>query len=192
MGPADIESSGVTAQSERIERRANPRKMVDRFAYLAGKTSLLSPCERRYVKCRIVDTSMSGYRVVLLSPMSDYGERYRVGQGSVIKHEDGWQRNVIVRWRRLNVLGLEIMEPALKLLVKSDSGALERYACQLLGEHAGLYRLNVADDSIVMGSLKLELANGDRVAVRLRWKHKGEVCVQKIPQYRRLVGASPF
>lgn len=173
-------------ETGRSERRSAKRELVEKFAYLASKTHLRTPCQKRLSKCRIIDTSSRGYLVVLLSHLPDAAERYELGQETMLEHEDGWQRSVIVRWHKLNMLGLELVEREVKLLLKRDSGGLESYVCPFLGQHGELYRLSFPNPELLVGSFTLEMENGDRIPTRLRWKHEGEVCLQKIHNYTRL------
>ena len=172
--------------TDKPERRVAKRELVEKFAYLASKTHLRTPCEKRLGKCRVIDTSSTGYRVVLLSHLPDAAERYALGQETSLEHEDGWQRRVIVRWRKLNILGLELIERDVRLLLKPDSGPQETHICQFLGQHGELYRLSFPNPDLLVGSFTLEMENGDRIPARLRWKHEGEVCLQRIHNYTRL------
>lgn len=177
---------GESHETSKPENRLAKRELVDKFAYLASKTHIRTPCKKRLSKCRIVDTSSSGYRVVLLSHLPDAAERYELGQETSLEHEDGWQRAVIVRWCKLNMLGLELVNREVRLLLKSASGQQQAHLCEFLGQHGELYRLNFSNPDLLVGSFTLEMENGDRIPARLRWRHETEVCLQKIHNYTRL------
>ena len=114
------------------ERRVAQRTAVTNESRLVQRTHLSVPGQSRQHKCRITDTSATGYRVVLLSPNPDAGRQFSQGQELVLEHVDGWNRVVSVRWVKGNQIGLKILNPVTRVILPDEQGVPQPYDCTLL------------------------------------------------------------
>ena len=173
-------------QPDADERRIAQRMAVDNQSPLAQRTHLVVPGQSRAHKCRITDTSATGYLIVLLSPNPEAGRQFAPGQEVLMEHIDGWSRAVSIRWIKGNQLGLKILNPVTRMILTDDCGAPQPYDCKLLGTHSDLYRVTMSGQPVMFGVFTLELPNGERLPVRVRWTVEGEICLQRVQHRRRL------
>ena len=168
------------------EQRRAPRVEVNGLDRLAQRTVLIAigaDGQRREHRCRIVEASATGYRVVLVTAQQNAGRVFEPGDEIRLEHIDGWQREVQVRWVRQNSLGLMILR-AITRMVMPDGMTHE---CVVLSCNGTLYRVETAVPvAALSGAFELELSNGLRRVVRVRWHLDGEICLQEVVTRRRL------
>jgi hypothetical protein len=170
---------------ERAEQRRAPRVDVTGLDRLAQRTHLIAMGEdgqRRAHRCRIVEASEAGYRVVLISALQTAGLHFGLGDELRLEHIDGWQREVQVRWVRRNMMGLLILRSITRLVM--PDGTL--HDCVILSSNGILYRIAPLALAGLEGAFELELANGLRRRVRVRWRLGEEICLQEIETRARL------
>ncbi len=179
---------GLTAVNER--RLAAHRAQVAPESSLSQHIYLEIPGRSVQHKCRLVNSSATGYRAVLLSHRQDTAALlFKPGQNITLGHKaDGWTRDVTVRWLQGNMMGLMITNPVTRLICADEDGRLQPYECKFLGMHSGvLYRVTKLEPAPSLAGIStLELPNGERFQVRLRWVLEKEICLQEVGQRKRL------
>ncbi len=164
-----VDTSGSGAEQRRAERQP-----IIGFNRLAPRTRLVLDADGKDVHpCRIVDVSERGYRISLV-----HERTIPVGAEIMLEHTDGWRRPVRVRWAFKNEFGLEIIGTNTRVILgPAEEDMLE---CEILALTDIGYRISLETERKIAGTFLLELANGSRRRVMVRWTYKNELAVQLV------------
>jgi hypothetical protein len=168
-----------------VEKRRAKRQQLVGLDRLAPRTRLILDADGKDVQsCRILDVSDTGYRIALT------GEReIQIGAEIMLEHTDGWRRPVRVCWAFGNELGLEIIGTNTRVIL--DAAGKDVHECEILAVTDIGYRITVATEQKITGTFLLELANGTRRKVQVRWAYKNELALQLVDTAPRPSQKSP-
>lgn len=154
---------------------------LDKNHTLASGMYISSPCGKFKVKCVIRALSFVDYEICILYPKSDFGEGYELGKiVQLINGTEQWTKDVKILSRNGNILEAEIVDITTRIICHFDDGRVETHVCKFQGFYTSLYRIVMDGFDKLDGNLFLDLPNGDKFPVRLRWKNIEEICLQKI------------
>jgi hypothetical protein len=123
--------------------------------------------------CRIRDVSERGYRIALTRE-----RKISIGAEIILEHTDGWRRPVRVCWASGNEFGLEIVGVNTRVIL--DAAGKDVHECEILAVTDTGYRITIATQPRIVGNVLLELANGARRKVRVRWSYRDEFGLQLV------------
>lgn len=167
-------SSSVNTISSGAEKRRSMRLQIFGINLLAPRTRLLLDADGNDAQsCRIRDVSDRGYRVALTREL-----KVPIGTEIMLEHTDGWRRRVRVCWTFGNESGLEIIGTNTYVIL----GTLESdvHECEIIATSELGYRITVATKPKMVGNFLLELANGSRRKVFVRWSFRDEFGLQLV------------
>ena len=150
------------------EKRRAKRQPIIGLNLLAPRTRLILDAERKDLQtCRIRDVSDTGYRIAVTRDRD-----IPVGAEIKLEHTDGWSRPVRVCWAQGREFGLEIIGRNTYVIL--DPAGNDVHECEILAVTETGYRITVANAPKISGNFLLELANGSRRKVRVRWSYRDE------------------
>jgi hypothetical protein len=156
------------ATASGAEKRRTKRQPIIGLDRLAPRTRLILDAEGKDLQsCRIRDVSDRGYRIALTRERN-----IPVGTEIMLEHTDGWRRPVRVCWALGNEFGLEIIGTNTRVIL--DAAGKDVHECEILAVTDIGYRITVPVEMRITGIFRLELANGSRRKVRVRWSYKNE------------------
>jgi hypothetical protein len=156
------------------EKRRDKRQQIVGLNLLAPRTRLIMDTDGKDVQpCRIRDVSEKGYRIALTRE-----RKLPVGTEAMLEHTDGWRRPVRVCWASGNEFGLEIIGANTRVIL--DAAGKDVHECEILAVTDTGYRITVATQPKIAGNFLLELANGSRRKVRVRWSYRDEFGLQLV------------
>lgn len=168
------QSQEANATGSGVEKRRAKRQQNLGLDRLAPRTRLILDADGKDVQtCRIRDVSDGGYRIALTRE-----RQIPVGAETILEHTDGWRRPVRVCWAREKELGLEIIGTNTRVIL--DAAGKDVHECQILSATGTGYVITVATGLRITGEFRLELANGSRRKVRVRWSYKDELGLQLV------------
>ena len=157
-----------SATGSGAEKRRTKRQPIIGLDRLAPRTRLILDAEGKDLQsCRIRDVSDRGYRIALTRERN-----IPVGTEIMLEHTDGWRRPVRVCWALGNEFGLEIIGTNTRVIL--DAAGKDVHECEILAVTDIGYRITVPTEMRITGIFRLELANGSRRKVRVRWSYKNE------------------
>ncbi|HTJ90482.1 MAG TPA: hypothetical protein VL356_09940 [Acidocella sp.] len=156
------------------EQRRDKRQQLVGLNLLAPRTRLIFDTDGKDVQvCRIRDVSEKGYRIALTRE-----REIPIGTEIMLEHTDGWRRPVRVCWASGAEFGLEIIGVNTRVIL--DAAGKDVHACEILAVTDTGYRITVATQPKMVGNFLLELANGSRRKVRVRWSYRNEFGLQLV------------
>lgn len=162
-----------------VDQRRDTRQQIVGLNLLAPRTRLIFDTEGKDVQsCRIRDVSERGYRIALTRERN-----ILIGTEIMLEHTDGWRRPVRVCWVSGNEFGLQIIGNNTRVIL--DAAGNDVHECEILAVTDTGYRITVATQPRIVGNFLLELANGSRRQVRVRWSYKNEFGLQLVDTTRR-------
>jgi hypothetical protein len=162
------EPQAPAANATGAEKRRAKRQQIVGLNLLAPRTRIILDAEGRDVQpCRIRDVSDGGYRIA-----TTHQRTIPIGTEITLEHTDGWRRPVQVRWALGNEFGLQIIGTNSYVIL--DGKTREVHECEILAVTENGYRITVAAKPKLTGIFLLELANGSRRKVRMRWSYQDE------------------
>jgi hypothetical protein len=167
-------SQEVNATGSGAEKRRTKRQEIVGLNLMAPRTRLILDAEGKDVQsCRIRDVSERGYRIALTRERN-----IPIGTEMMLEHTDGWRRPVRVCWAFGRDLGLEIIGTNTRVIL--DAAGKDVHECEILAVTDIGYRITVATQPRITGNFLLELANGSRRKVRVRWSYREEFGLQLV------------
>jgi hypothetical protein len=156
------------------EQRRHKRQQIVGLSLLAPRTRIILDADGKDTQpCRIRDVSDRGYRIALTRE-----RKVPIGTEIMLEHTDGWRRPVRVCWTSGKEFGLEIIGTNTRVIL--DATGKDVHECEILAVTDSGYRITVATQPRIVGDFLLELANGSRRKVRVRWSHKNEFGLQLV------------
>jgi hypothetical protein len=170
----DHRSQEVNATGSGAEKRHAKRQEIVGLNLLAPRTRLILDTDGKDVQsCRIRDVSDRGYRIALTRERN-----IPIGTEMMLEHTDGWRRPVRVCWIFGKNFGLEIIGTNTRVIL--DAAGKDVHECEILAVTDIGYRITVATQPRITGNFLLELANGSRRKVRVRWSYRDEFGLQLV------------
>ena len=96
----------------------------------------------------------------------------------MLEHTDGWRRPVRVCWASGKEFGFEIIGTNTRVIL--DAAGKDVHECEILAVTDTGYRITVEKELKIVGIFRLELANGSRRKVRVRWSYRNEFGLQLV------------
>src|SRR5271156_625982 len=168
------QSQEANATGSGAEKRRATRQQIVGLNLLAPRTRLILDADGKDVQsCRIRDVSERGYRIGVKRE-----RKIPIGAEIMLEHTDGWRRPVRVCWASGNEFGLEIIGTNTRVIL--DAAGKDAHECEILAVTDIGYRITVATELRIAGIFRLELANGSRRKVRVRWSYKNELGLELV------------
>ena len=169
----------ANATGSGADKRRAKRQQIVGLNLLAPRTRvILDPNGKDVQSCRIRDVSDTGYRVALTRE-----RKISIGTEIMLEHTDGWRRPVRVCWVVGKEVGLEIIGTNTRVIL--DAAGKDVHECEILAVTDTGYRITVATQPKITGNFLLELANGSRRKVRVRWSYRDEFGLQLVDPVSR-------
>jgi hypothetical protein len=173
------QSPVTNATGSGAEQRRYKRQQIVGLNLLAPRTRLILDADGKDVQsCRIRDVSDRGYRIATTRE-----RKIPIGTEIMLEHTDGWRRPVRVCWASKNEFGLEIIGTNTRVIL--DEAGKDVHECEILAVTDTGYRITVATQPRIVGNFLLELANGSRRKVRVRWSFRNEFGLQLVDTARQ-------
>lgn len=168
------QSQEASATGSGAEKRSDKRQQIVGLNLLAPRTRLILDADGKDVQpCQIRDVSERGYRVALTRE-----RKIPIGTEVALEHTDGWRRPVRVCWASGKEFGFEIIGTNTRVIL--DAAGKDVHECEILAVTDTGYRITVATQPKIVGNFLLELANGSRRKVRVRWSYRNEFGLQLV------------
>jgi hypothetical protein len=166
-------------QSSRDQRREERRQISIVVNKIQRSRAIFDAQGQDFQSCKILDASDNGFRIALLQP-----HNLTAGCEFVLEHEDGWRRHVRARWVSGQEIGVLII--GVKTFVILTEPKEEVLPCNILSISENAYRITLTPARKLNGEFTLELANGSRRRVRMRWAFDDELGLQIVENKNRL------